>query len=190
MMMSADTSNNPQADQPFPAATDFSFHRQVQGPEGTARFGEEVAALLRGGEVILLYGDLGAGKTCFTQGLCRGLAVDQEVVSPTFTLVNTYDGRLVVHHLDFYRVEPGADLSDIGIPDILDQVADGTAVAVVEWPALLTGELGQDFPRLELMATLGPAAEDRTWHLRGVPPVSEPWAQLFTDGDVPPPHRE
>lgn len=173
-------------DHPLPSAEAFPFHRQVHGPVGTARLGQEAAGLLRGGELILLYGDLGAGKTCFTQGLCRGLAVDQEVVSPTFTLVNTYSGRLAVHHLDFYRVAPTADLTDIGIPDILDQVSDGTAVAVVEWPDLLVPELGQDFARLELLATIGPATEDRTWHLRGFPAVPQPWADLFTDGDPPP----
>jgi tRNA threonylcarbamoyladenosine biosynthesis protein TsaE len=184
--MSADTPHIPMADSSLPLAAEFSFHRRVHGPADTTRLGEEAAGLLCGGEIILLYGDLGAGKTCFTQGLCRGLAVDLKVVSPTFTLVNTYSGRLVVHHLDFYRVEPEADLTDIGIPDILDQVADGGAVAVVEWPALLARQLGMDIPRLEMMATIGPAAEDRTWHLRGVPTVPEPWVDLFTDGDSPP----
>ncbi len=174
------------ADHSLPPAAEFHFHRQAHGAAGTARLGEETAGLLRGGELLLLYGDLGAGKTCFTQGLCRGLAVAQEVVSPTFTLVNTYTGRLVVHHLDFYRVAPEADLNDIGIPDILDQIADGAAVAVVEWPDLLVPELGRDFERLEMLATIGPAAEDRTWHLRGFPEVPQPWADLFTDGDSPP----
>jgi len=184
--MSPDTPHMPMPESSLPVAADFPYHRRVVGPGGTARLGEEAAGLLSGGEIILLFGDLGAGKTCFTQGLCRGLAVDQEVVSPTFTLVNTYRGRLVVHHLDFYRIEPGADLADIGIPDILDQVADGAAVAVVEWPALLARELGKDFPRLEMMAAIGPATDDRIWYLRGVPTVPEPWVDLFSDGDAPP----
>ncbi len=173
------------ADHPIPLAEEFAFHREVHGPEGTARLAEEASGLLRGGEIILLHGKLGAGKTCFTQGLCKGLAVSQAVVSPTFTLVNTYSGRLLVHHLDFYRIEPGADLMDIGIPDILDQVWDGNAVAVVEWPDLLLPELGQDVRRLELLATHGAGPDDRIWHLRGVPTVPEPWAALFADGDIP-----
>ncbi len=173
-------------DHPIPSAEEFAFHREVRGPAGTARLGEEASGLLRGGEIILLHGKLGAGKTCFTQGLCRGLAVAQNVVSPTFTLVNSYSGRLLVHHLDFYRIEPGADLADIGIPGILDQVWDGTAVAVVEWPDLLLPELGKDVPRLELLATRGAGDDDRIWHLRGIPAVPGPWADLFADGDFPP----
>ena len=132
------------ADHPIPAAAEFAFHREVHGPAGTGRLAEEASGLLCGGEIILLHGKLGAGKTCFTQGLCKGLAVTQNVVSPTFTLVNTYSGRLLVHHLDFYRIEPEADLTDIGVPDILDQVWDGDAVLVVEWPDPLLPELGKD----------------------------------------------
>jgi tRNA threonylcarbamoyladenosine biosynthesis protein TsaE len=173
-------------DHPIPSAAEFIFHREVHGPAGTARLAEEASGLLRGGEIILLHGKLGAGKTCFTQGLCRGLAVAQDVVSPTFTLVNSYEGRLLVHHLDFYRIEPGADLTDIGIPDILDQVWDRTAVAVVEWPDLLLPELGKDVPRLELLATRGAGDNDRIWHLRGIPAVPGPWADLFADRDDPP----
>jgi tRNA threonylcarbamoyladenosine biosynthesis protein TsaE len=184
--MDRETEMKPMADHPLPAAADFIFHQEVHGLEGTAQLAEQASRLLRGGEVILLYGKLGAGKTCFTQGLCRGLDVVQGVVSPTFTLVNTYSGRLLVHHLDFYRIEPGADLTDIGIPDILDQVSDGTAVVVVEWPDLLIPELGEDFSRLELLATRGSVDEDRIWHLRGFPAVPGPWTDLFTAGFVPP----
>ncbi len=173
------------ADHPIPSAEEFDFHREVHGPAGTTRLAEEASGLLRGGEIILLHGKLGAGKTCFTQGLCKGLAVTQNVVSPTFTLVNTYSGRLLVHHLDFYRIEPEADLTDIGVPDILDQVWDGDAVLVVEWPDLLLPELGEDVTRLELLATRGAGPDDRIWHLRGVPTVPDQWAAMFADGDIP-----
>ena len=173
------------ADHPMPAAADFAFHREVHGPAGTFQLAEEASGLLRGGEIILLHGKLGAGKTCFTQGLCRGLDVSLDVVSPTFTLVNSYPGRLLVHHLDFYRIEPGADLMDIGVPDILEQVFDGDAVAVVEWPDLCLPELGNEVPRLELLATRGTGDDDRIWHLRGTPTVPESWADLFTGGNIP-----
>ncbi len=174
------------ADHPIPSATEFTFHREVHGPAGTARLAEEASGLLRGGEIILLHGELGAGKTCFTQGLCRGLDIARGVVSPTFTLINSYAGRLLVHHLDLYRIEPGDDLTDIGIPDILEQVWDGMAVAVVEWPDLLLPELGKNVTRLELLATRGAGGDDRIWHLRGIPAVPDTWADLFTDGDFPP----
>jgi tRNA threonylcarbamoyladenosine biosynthesis protein TsaE len=171
------------AESSLPNPAEFTCHRDVRGPEATARLGEDLAGLLNGGEIILLYGSLGSGKTCFTQGLCRGLAVSQDVVSPTFTLVNTYTGRLVVHHLDFYRIAPGADLADVGVPDILDQVWDRTAVAVVEWPELFLGEMGPDTPRVELLATGGADPDHRTWHLRGFPQLPESWAEIFSGGN-------
>lgn len=173
------------ADHPIPSADEFDFHREVHGPAGTTRLAEEASGLLSGGEIMLLHGKLGAGKTCFTQGLCKGLAVTQNVVSPTFTLVNTYSGRLLVHHLDFYRIEPEADLTDIGVPDILDQVWDGDAVLVVEWPDPILPELGEDVMCLELLATQGGGPDDRIWHLRGAPTVPHRWATLFSGGDIP-----
>lgn len=174
----------------IPVADEFPFHWMVNGPAGTAALGEKLSGLLQGGEIILLHGSLGAGKTCFTQGLCRGLAVRQDVVSPTFTLVNSYQGRLDVHHLDFYRIEPDADLMDIGVPEILDQADDGLAVVVVEWPDLFLAALGEDQPRLELLATGGEGPDDRIWHLRGTPSVPPEWARMFDCGNDGPTAKE
>ena len=172
------------ADHSMPTPAEFTCHREVHGPAETFRLAEELAGLLRGGEIILLHGSLGSGKTCFTQGLCRGLDVTQKVVSPTFTLINTYSGRIPVHHLDFYRIEPGADLADIGVPEILDQVWDRAAVAVVEWPELFLEEMGPDMPRIELLATHGTQDDDRIWHLRGFPRLAAPWAEIFGCGNI------
>jgi tRNA threonylcarbamoyladenosine biosynthesis protein TsaE len=173
-------------DQHIPTPAGFSHRIVVHGPAGTASLGERASRLLQGGEILLLNGELGAGKTCFTQGLCRGLEVVQEVVSPTFTLVNTYTGRLKVHHLDFYRVEPGADLEDIGVSAILDEVWDRDAVLVVEWPERLLPELGAA-TTLELLATQGATPDERIWWLRGSPDIPAAWADLFSravDGPV------
>ena len=138
-----------------------------------------MGALLAGGEIILLHGSLGAGKTCLVQGLCAELKVSEDVVSPTFTLVNTYQGRLKVHHLDFYRVESGHDLNDIGVPDILAEIWDGKAVGVIEWPAPLVAELGT-CSRVELLAELGAHPTERQWHLRGEPDVPSSWQRIFS----------
>lgn len=163
--------------QPDPG--EFPLRTTTDGPDRTRELGRRAAALLSGGEIILLYGDLGAGKTCFVQGVCEGLGVEgQEVVSPTFTLVNTYDARLTVHHLDFYRVEPQHDLDDIGVPAILDEVWDGAAVALIEWPTVLLAELGAA-PRLELLGVAGEGTDTRTWLLRGVPGAPEAWTRLW-----------
>lgn len=170
-------------DQTLPEPGDFPCRVATASAAATFELGRRAAPLLRGGEVILLNGPLGAGKTCFIQGLCRGLDVTDEVVSPTFTLVNTYRGRLPVHHLDFYRVEQGDDLTDIGVPHLLDEVWDGRAVLLVEWPRPLLGELGAGQPRLELLALPGEGPDQRLWHLRGVPDLPEPWRALFTPSE-------
>ncbi|MCP4291875.1 MAG: tRNA (adenosine(37)-N6)-threonylcarbamoyltransferase complex ATPase subunit type 1 TsaE [bacterium] len=167
-------------DQNLPPAEDFPVKLTVQGPDQTLALGRAVADLLSGGEIILLYGPLGAGKTCFSQGLCSGLNLDEEVVSPTFTLVNTYSGSpFLVHHLDFYRVEPEHELDDIGVPHILDEVFSRRAIALIEWPEPILPELGPHEPRVELLSLPGETADTRTWHLRGVPEIPEPWRDLF-----------
>ena len=162
----------------IPGAEAFLCEVEVHGFEETMALGERVAALLKGGEIILLHGELGAGKTCFVQGLCRGLGITSEVVSPTFTLVNTYPGSLIVHHLDFYRVENDDSLDDIGVPDILDEVWDGSAVVLVEWPTPLLPHLGAD-PRIELLAANTGDENSRTWYLRGNPDVPDAWRKLW-----------
>lgn len=169
-------------DQDLPAADDFPISLKVKGAHQTFALGEAVAGLLKGGEIILLYGPLGAGKTCFSQGLSAGLSVKEEVVSPTFTLVNTYTGGfLTVHHLDFYRVEPDHDLDDIGVPYILEEVFSRQAVALIEWPEPILQSIGPDEPRVELFAMPGQAEDERIWHLRGVPVVPGDWATLFEE---------
>ncbi|PYM35297.1 MAG: tRNA (adenosine(37)-N6)-threonylcarbamoyltransferase complex ATPase subunit type 1 TsaE [Candidatus Rokuibacteriota bacterium] len=109
----------------MPPATEL----QSASPEETERAGETLAARLRPGSVVALVGDLGAGKTCFIRGLARGLGVNQIVSSPTFVLVNQYQGRLPVFHVDAYRTESLAELLDLG----LEEYIDGDGVTVVEW---------------------------------------------------------
>jgi tRNA threonylcarbamoyladenosine biosynthesis protein TsaE len=88
------------------------FH--TDSAEETQRIGVRLARHLRGGEIILLQGDLGVGKTQLTKGIARGLDVVAEVVSPTFTLVVHYEGRLPLAHYDLYRIEQALDLQEIG----------------------------------------------------------------------------
>lgn len=165
-------------DHRLPCASAFPYARRVASADETAAVGRRLGALLKGGEIILLHGGLGAGKTCLVQGLGAELQVAEEVVSPTFTLVNTYRGRLKVHHLDFYRVELGHDLNDIGVPDLLAEIWDGAAVGVIEWPGPLLAELGAG-SRYELLAEMGANPTERVWHLRGTPEVPPSWRRVF-----------
>ena len=95
----------------------------------TEALGALLAERLGPGDVVALTGELGAGKTCFTQGLARGLGVAGRAVSPTFVLINEYRGRLPVHHVDAYRTESLTELLDLG----LDELFSGDGVTIVEW---------------------------------------------------------
>jgi len=98
-------------------------------PAETRRVGERMARRLRPGDVILLQGDLGAGKTCLAQGIGKGLRVGATIKSSAFVLLNEYEGRLRMYLADLYRLEDPAEVADLA----LEEVA-GDGVLVVEWP--------------------------------------------------------
>jgi tRNA threonylcarbamoyladenosine biosynthesis protein TsaE len=97
--------------------------------EDTSAVGEQLAQSLRSGDVVLLYGELGAGKTAFVRGMARGLGAAADVVtSPTFTLIQEYAGRVTLYHVDLYRLEP-QEIPDLGLEDLV--LGDG--VVAIEW---------------------------------------------------------
>src|SRR6185436_3682834 len=101
-------------------------------PKETFEFGYQLGERLEGGEILLLSGPLGAGKTLFVKGICSALGIEEEdVTSPSFTLVNPYDGRLRLYHLDLYRLDEGASAAHA--VDLDDLLADETSVIVIEW---------------------------------------------------------
>ena len=92
----------------------------TKSPEQTELLGKKLAELLRPGDVIAYYGDLGAGKTAFTRGLAAGLGIREAVTSPTYTIVNEYlSGRMPLFHFDMYRLSSSEELFDIGWEDYL-----------------------------------------------------------------------
>lgn len=97
----------------------------------TQAIGEQLAKLCKGGEIICLSGDLGAGKTTFVKGIARGLKIDEKKVnSPTFVIMNLYEeGRLPLYHFDFYRLERPEEIGGVGY----DEFLYGNGVAVIEW---------------------------------------------------------
>jgi tRNA threonylcarbamoyladenosine biosynthesis protein TsaE len=106
--------------------------------DGLERIALRLARALRPGDLVLLYGPLGAGKTTFVRAVARGLEVSDLVRSPSFTIANIYSGRVPVHHLDLYR------LDDVGDDDALalEEYASEDAITFVEWPEAGIGRLG------------------------------------------------
>jgi tRNA threonylcarbamoyladenosine biosynthesis protein TsaE len=110
----------------------------TNGPGETEAEGERLGVTLQPGDLVLLAGPLGAGKTTFVRGLARGVGSPAHVASPTFQLVRVYPGRIALAHVDLYRLEASAELADLGLEELLDQGA-----VVVEWGDRLTGEHGR-----------------------------------------------
>lgn len=115
--------------------------RSVADTNALAR---RIGRLLEPGDVVLLAGDLGAGKTVFARGIAAGLEVPEPVVSPTFTLAREYRGRLRMLHVDVYRLDRVQEVRDLGLEDL----AGDDAVTVVEWGDMVSGEFSPD--RLEV----------------------------------------
>ena len=131
-------------------------------PVATAALGAAIAAELRPGEAVCLSGPLGAGKSVLARGLVRALTSPQEEVpSPTFTLLQFYEGTLPLAHLDLYRLKHAAEVEELGLDEALSAGA-----AVIEWPERLEGDLPLD--RLEVTLSPDPAtAEGRVARLQG-----------------------
>jgi tRNA threonylcarbamoyladenosine biosynthesis protein TsaE len=133
-------------------------------PEDTRAVGGAVAALLRPGDVVSLTGDLGAGKTTFVQGAARALGVQDPVLSPTFTLVREYRGRLPIYHLDIYRLDRIQDVLDLGFEELVDR----RAIVFVEWGDAIDALLPPEHLQVEL--TLPTDGQERrlmvTWYGR------------------------
>ena len=109
-------------------ATTTSPERVTSSPAETEELGRQLGERLRAGDVVLLTGELGAGKTTFVRGVAAGTGATLPVASPTFQLVRIYPGRLQLAHVDLYRVENSAELRDLGLEELAEQGA-----VVVEW---------------------------------------------------------
>jgi len=106
------------------------FQLISHSPAETRRLGERLGHLLKGGEVLAVCGDLGAGKTCFIQGLARGLEIRETYLSsPTFIFIQKYAGRLTFYHVDLYRIDRASDVEGLGLLECFDQ----KSVVAIEW---------------------------------------------------------
>ncbi len=122
-----------------------SFSVKTRSSEETKELGKLIGKHLKGGEVILLEGPLGAGKTTMVQGIAQGLGIRKPVNSPSFVLEKIYEGRCYLHHFDFYRLDE-KEIEDAGL--LLD--LDPEAVVVIEWADRLSGELDKVTLRIRI----------------------------------------
>lgn len=130
---------------------------RTSGPRETEQAGAELAGDLSPGDVVLLSGGVGCGKTVFVRGACRALGVHGPVTSPTYTIGQRYDGPVPVSHIDLYRLES----IDSEEPGVLDAYLDDGTIAFVEWPGDAEPELREITARVELVHSGGDAREIR-----------------------------
>jgi tRNA threonylcarbamoyladenosine biosynthesis protein TsaE len=138
-------------------------------PRTTHAVGRAVASVLRAGDVVVLTGDLGTGKTVVAQGVAAGLDVTEPVVSPTFALVHEYSGSLPVRHVDVYRLDHVQEAIDLGLEELLD---DG--VVLVEWGERVREVLPAD--RLEITLALGGVDDPEDTRVVTLVPSGVSWA--------------
>lgn len=131
--------------------------------------GKALGQLLEKQDVLILIGDLGAGKTTFTKGVAQGLDIDQMIKSPTYTIVREYEGRLPLYHLDVYRIGDDPDSID------LDDFLFGEGVTVIEWGELLETSLPAGYLKVELLKR----GDGREIRLSAVGDRAEILKQLF-----------
>lgn len=125
---------------------------RTNSPADTRALGERMAHQLQAGDVLLLLGDLGAGKSELTRGIAKGLGIAATVASPSFTILNVYDeGRLPLYHFDWYRLNDAEELYEMG----MDEYLGGDGVAVVEWPS----QCPEAIPETRLEISIEPVGE-------------------------------
>ncbi len=112
---------------------------RTESPEGTQALGEKLGSTLKAGDVVALIGDLGTGKTCLTQGIARGAGIAQnEVVSsPSYILINEYDGKIPIYHIDLYRLETFDEIAELGLGEYIN--SDG--ICIIEWAERMAEDL-------------------------------------------------
>jgi tRNA threonylcarbamoyladenosine biosynthesis protein TsaE len=135
---------------------------RTQSADATKAVAAVIAARAQRGDLMLLVGDLGAGKTTFAQGFAAGLGIKDQVTSPTFTLARTYPGPLPMNHVDVYRLERMSEVSDLALGELMDS----GGVTLIEWGDAILAALPAMY--LEVRLELGAEPDDRTIGVRAV----------------------
>ena len=139
------------------------FERMTNSPEETAALAASAGRCMQPGTVLCLEGDLGAGKTLFVQSLARSLGVTGEVTSPTFNLMNIYEGKMKIYHFDLYRLETEEELEEIGFYEYAEE-PDG--LVLIEWPDKFPDSLPEDYIQIKI-ERMGDQARKLVFSLTG-----------------------
>jgi len=118
---------------------DMQEERILRSEDDTIEFAKELAPKLKKGDVLALYGELGTGKTFFTQQLCKFLGVRENVSSPSYVLMNEYIGNYNIYHLDLYRLDAAEEVLELGLYDLFKD-----AITIIEWPEIADGMLPEN----------------------------------------------
>jgi tRNA threonylcarbamoyladenosine biosynthesis protein TsaE len=122
---------------------------RTESPEETQSLGEKLGKTLKHGDVIALIGDLGTGKTCLTQGIARGVGIapNEVVSSPSYILINEYNGKIPIYHIDLYRLETAAEIADLG----LNEYVESDGICIIEWAERITDGLPDTCIKIYIM---------------------------------------
>lgn len=137
------------------------FKIRLKGLKETEDFGIRLGKLLKGGDIVSLTGDLGTGKTTFTKSIGKGLGVDDYITSPTFTLINEYEGRYKLYHFDVYRLENVEELEDLGF----EEYFYSNGVTIVEWGDKIDKFLPRE--RIQINIEKGKELDERIFNVDG-----------------------
>ena len=136
--------------------------------EETRDLASLLTKVFQAGDVVVLSGDLGAGKTAFTQGLGLALGIEHPITSPTFTLANRYEGELILNHLDVYRLENFQEVEELGLSELID----ANSLTVIEWGDVISSVLIEGY--LEITLSLGEGLNDR---IIDFSPIGHKWLE-------------
>ncbi|RKU20899.1 tRNA (adenosine(37)-N6)-threonylcarbamoyltransferase complex ATPase subunit type 1 TsaE [Candidatus Poribacteria bacterium] len=127
-----------------------------ESPEETQSLGKKIGKTLQQGDVIALIGDLGTGKTCLTQGIARGagIAPDEIVSSPSYILINEYNGKVPIYHIDLYRLENSEEIAELG----LSEYVEGDGICIIEWAERMAEALPDTCIKIRITLTSGDTA--------------------------------
>ena len=157
---------------------------KTENPKETQTLGEKLGKTLKQGDVIALVGDLGTGKTCLTQGIARGVGIapDEVVNSPSYILINEYNGAMPIYHIDLYRLENREEIAELG----LNEYMEGDGICIIEWAERMAEALPDTFIKINItLADVNASHGDEARELKAQIPEDENIRQIEIQYPIP-----